>query len=127
MDVLRTLLVDDDVDAARSLAAILEARLGPTTVVPDVYQALTRHAEEPFDVVILEVALPGANGIDLLERLVPPAPAVVLTWLVSPAITARALRAGAHSVLAKPCGITDLLTAARAAARPRRDVDVVTV
>jgi DNA-binding response OmpR family regulator len=83
--------------------------LGARLSLPDTYQALARHAEEPFDVVILEVALPGASGIDLLERLLPVVPAVVLTWLVSPGMTARALQAGAHSVLTKPCRISDLL------------------
>ena len=117
MSPLRTLVVDDDTDAARSLAAILETRLGPAVVVPDAYQALSLHSEEAFDVVILEVALPGASGIDLLERLVPAAPAVVLTWLVSPVITARALQAGAHSVLTKPCALGDVVTAVRAAGR----------
>ena len=117
MNLIRTLVVDDDGDAARSLATILETRVGPATVVPDVYQALSRHTEEPFDVVILEVALPVASGIDLLERLVPAVPAVVLTWLVSPAIAARALQTGAHAVLAKPCGTATLLAAVRTAVR----------
>jgi DNA-binding response OmpR family regulator len=88
-------------------------------LVPDAYQALSRHSDTPFDIVILEVALPGASGIDLLERLVPSAPALVLTWLVSPAVTTRALKAGAHTVLTKPCRITDLLAAVRAATQSR--------
>jgi CheY-like chemotaxis protein len=33
----------------------------------------------------------------------------------SPAVTARALKAGAHTVLTKPCSVTDLLAAVRAA------------
>ena len=117
MIALRTLLVDDDADTARRLAMVLEPALGPVTAVPDVHQALARHADEPFDLVILEIALPGASGIDLLERLAPAAPAVVLTWLVSPAITARARAAGAHSVLLKPSRVPDLVSAAHAAVR----------
>jgi CheY-like chemotaxis protein len=65
------------------------------------------------------VALPGASGIDLLERLEPPVPAVVLTWLVSPAIRTRALEAGAHAVLTKPCRLPDFVTTALSAARSR--------
>jgi DNA-binding response OmpR family regulator len=119
VDPFRTLLVDDDTAGARRLALLLEEHLGPTLVVPDVSQALDHHAARPFDVVVLEVALPGVSGIRLLEQLAPAAPAVVLTWLVSPAITSRALHAGAHSVLKKPCRATDLLAAVRLAVRPR--------
>ena len=115
VDSLRILLVDDDTDAARRLAGQLAGRLGPVTVVPDVYQALALHAETPFDAVVLEVALPGASGIDLLERLAPAAPAVVLTWLGSPAVTARSLAAGAGAVLHKPCSVEDLVVAVSAA------------
>ena len=112
-------MVDDDRDAAHDQAALLRARLGAVIVVPDAYQALERLREERFDVVIAEVALPGASGIDLLERLLTPIPAVILTWLMSPAVRARALRAGAHSVLTKPCPIDMLERAVRAAVAPR--------
>lgn len=126
-DALRILLVDDDIDAARAMAARLETEFGPTVVVPDAYQALSRHAETPFDVVVCEVALPGASGIDLLERMLPAAPAVVMTWLVSPAITARAHQAGARAVLTKPCRPADLLATVRAAARQGARQEVAAV
>ena len=127
METIRTLIVDDDADAARRLAAVLEAQLGPTEVVSDAYQGLGRHADDPFDLVIVEVALPGASGIDLLERLDPPVPAVVVTWIVSPAIKVRALEAGAHAVLTKPCRIPDLVASALSAARSRGPVQSVPV
>jgi DNA-binding response OmpR family regulator len=119
VDHLRTLLVDDDTDSARHLARLVEPELGPMFLVPDVYQALDRLREERFDAVVLEVALPGANGIDLLERLAFGFPAVVLTWLVSPAVTARALAAGAHAVMSKPCSAGELTAAVRAAVHLR--------
>jgi DNA-binding response OmpR family regulator len=119
VDALRILLVDDDIDAARTLAPVLERHLGPTTTVPDVYQALACVADESFDAIVLEVALPGASGIDLLERLPPGPAAVVVTWLVSPAVKARAMEAGAHSVLAKPCRPEHLVTEIRKIIRRR--------
>jgi DNA-binding response OmpR family regulator len=127
VDHLRTLLVDDDTDGARQLARVVECHLGSTIIVPDVYQALDRLREERFDAVVLEIALPGASGIDLLERLVSGTPAVVLTWLVSPAISARALGAGAHTVLSKPCPAAELVAAVRAAVRPRTGGALVTL
>jgi len=123
----RTLIVDDDADAARTMAAALENLLGPVEVVPDTYQALSRHGDDPFDLVIVEVALPGASGIDLLERLNPLVPAVVVTWLVSPAVAARAVKAGAHAVLTKPCDIANLVTAALSAAASRGPAQYVAV
>jgi DNA-binding response OmpR family regulator len=64
VETFRALLVDDDLDAAHDQAALLRVRLGAAIVVPDAYQALERLREERFDVVIAEVALPGASGID---------------------------------------------------------------
>jgi DNA-binding response OmpR family regulator len=116
VDELRILLVDDDAEGAVQLARSLEPELGTTVVVPDAYQALHRLREESFDAVVLEVALPGASGIDLLDRLVFGVPAVVLTWLVSPAITSRAIEAGARFVLTKPCPPAEVVAAVRAAA-----------
>ena len=117
VETFRILIVDDDADAAGALAASLADRLGPIEVASDAYQGLSRHADDPFDLVIVEVALPGASGIDLLERLEPLVPAVVVTWLVSPAIKGRAMEAGAHAVLTKPCGMPELVTAVLSAAR----------
>lgn len=127
MDRLRILFVDDDTEHARGLAAACEPRWGRGAIAPDVYQALTLHSDAPFDVVVLEVALPGASGIDLLERLVPAVPAVVLTWLASPAVVARALEAGARTVLTKPCPADDLADAIQAAARSRAPAVLVKV
>jgi len=124
---LRVLIVDDDAESARRLQTELRRHLGPTTVVPDAYQALSRHSDEPYDVVILEVALPGASGIDLLERMVPSVPAVVLTWLVSPAVTARARQAGAHAVVSKPCEVADVVATVRAAVSRETRARYVTV
>lgn len=126
MGPLRILLVDDDADHAQRLSAAFQPVLGSTVMVRDAYQALALHSEEPFDVVVLDVALPGASGIDLVERLVPAVPAVVVTWMVSPAITARVLEAGAHSVLSKAASITDLVAAVQAAARSQGQAVLVT-
>ena|GEM_PF-3080619 len=112
---LRTLLVDDDDEAARWVAAELEGQLGPVVVARDAYLALDRVATETFDAVVTEVALPGASGIELLVRLQGRVPAVVLSWLASPAIVARAQEAGAHAVLGKPCETTRLLSSVRSA------------
>jgi DNA-binding response OmpR family regulator len=99
---LSTLVVDDDDDVTRSIVAALRAEIGPTRSCPDAYQALALLAEGGFDAVVVEVALPGASGLELIRRLEVPVPAVVLTALYSPPVVARAREVGAAAVLRKP-------------------------
>lgn len=120
MLALRTLIVEDDADGAGRLAAALEGELGPVAVAGDAYRALDRLQAECFDVVLTEIVLPGASGIDLLERLESDVAAVVLTWLMSPAVVARAQAAGARAVLGKPCSPARIVPVLRGAAEAAR-------
>lgn len=100
---LRILVVDSDTDDAREAVQALERHVGPTVAVPDAYQALARLEEQRFDLVVVDVALPGASGFEFLARRDPALPAVVVTALYSPGTVAQARAAGARAVLAKPC------------------------
>lgn len=64
---LRILVVEDDEDL-RALYGEFLAELGSVDRCPDAYQALAWLETERYDVVVLDLLLPGANGIDLLER-----------------------------------------------------------
>jgi CheY-like chemotaxis protein len=99
---LRSLVVDPDAQAARGVVSLLRDRVGPASACPDAYMAFARLKEEVFDALVLEVALPGASGVDLLERIDGEIPAVVVTSLYSAVTVARARAAGARAVLGKP-------------------------
>ena len=66
---LRLLVVDDNVDAARTLAMLLEAAGHTTSVVHQPTDALARAQSEVFDVCFLDIGLPEIDGNELARRL----------------------------------------------------------
>ncbi len=87
---------------------------------PDAESALVAAAEERPDVVVLDLALPGMDGITALSRYqsMDPAPAVlVLTMSEDPPVLAAALRAGARGYVVKGSEPEDIARALEGVAR----------
>src|SRR5262249_47748622 len=87
----------------------------------NVTEALALLAEQDFDVVVSDIRMPGASGIELLERVQgrsPDTEGIITTAYAPIATPARWLRAGAFDFLQKPFAMLDLtLTIARALER----------
>ena len=102
---LSILVVDDDADMRALLATLLDD-LGTVHAAPDVYQALDYLDGQLVDVVVLDLLLPGANGVVLLDRLAEldrAIPAVVVSGVGSDNRLSRlAQEAGARAILTKP-------------------------
>ena len=101
---LQILVVDDDPDMRTLITHVLNG-LGQVHGVPDVYQALGWIDSEPVDVMVLDLLLPGASGIELLARLSRRGrrvPTVVLSGVGGDGIGQMAKEAGADVVLPKP-------------------------
>lgn len=78
------------------------------------------------DLFMLDLTMPGASGVPLIERLRrehPATPILVLSMHIEGPIVARALRAGATGYVAKDSDITVLLTAVRHVAGGGRFID----
>ncbi len=107
----RLLLVDDE-EAIRAIASISLERIGGWTVIPAASgrQALDAAREDgPFDVILMDVMMPGLDGPDTLARMreagVPAqqqVPVVFMTAKVGAAERERLLSLGASGVIAKP-------------------------
>lgn len=116
---LTLLVVDDDVawrDALKDwleregFRAIMLARSDWVVHAVDLHQP---------DVVVLDVNLPGANGLDVLgalERRWPALPVVVMTAFGGPTVGVEARRLGAAAYLEKPFRMATLVEAIRRAA-----------
>ena len=101
---LRMLIVEDDHDVRELMEHILEP-LGETTTAPDAYQALALVKENRFHVMILDLIMPGATGLELVDRLEGldlTFPFVIVTAMTHPAFVSRAYSSGARRVLSKP-------------------------
>ncbi len=100
-------MIDDDVDLTRHLGHRLGAGGFMVDVVPDEAAALAQLGERSYDLVLLDVMLPGGDGFELLRRIVGdrrdiPVPVIVLTAEGQLTDVIRALRLGADDYVVKP-------------------------
>jgi CheY-like chemotaxis protein len=63
------MIVDDNVDAARMLSNLLEAKGHAVTVMADARSALDHSAHTPLPLYILDIGLPDIDGYELARRL----------------------------------------------------------
>ncbi len=107
LDGIRVLLVEDNPGDARLFTELLRdtgAGQWKLVHVDRLSAALSRLSREPFDVMLLDLSLPDADGLDTLLRAhaeAPKIPIVVLTGHDDEALAVRAVRAGAQDYLVK--------------------------
>ncbi len=103
----RILVVDDNSDAAETLATLLRFEGHEVRAVAHSEAALAEAAAFDADVFVLDIGLPGVNGIDLLAQLRAqhaqhPATYIALTGYGRPEDRLRTAQAGFHHHLTKP-------------------------
>lgn len=112
MEDMRILLVDDEEDFRKTLAnrlrkrklEVIEAESGPA--------ALEFFSGQAVDVVVLDVRMPGMDGIQVLKRMKETKPLVeviMLTGHASVESGIEGMRLGAFDYLMKPCDINELI------------------
>ncbi|HEX8988742.1 MAG TPA: response regulator transcription factor [Rhodocyclaceae bacterium] len=122
------LLIADDHDILRSGLRQLFSSAGDIVVAAEAAdgpQVLDVLRTETFDVVLLDLSMPGTSGVDLVARIVdryPRLAIVVLSMHNEPQIAERALKAGAAGYVTKDSDAATLLAAVRAGARGERFV-----
>ena len=117
MDEKKILIVDDEKDFVHILSAHLKARGYNTVAASDAVGAITTAQKERPDLIILDVSMPGGNGLTVLKRLAASdhtslMPVVVVTGL-APETKVEMLAAGAVAFYTKPLDIDILLTCIR--------------
>jgi two-component system KDP operon response regulator KdpE len=115
----RVLVVDDEPQIRRALDINLRARGYDVDLAPDGEAALALAARVHPDVVVLDLGLPGIDGVDVIRGLRgwSHVPIVVLSVRESEGDKVAALDAGADDYVTKPFGIDELLARLRAALR----------
>jgi two-component system, NtrC family, response regulator AtoC len=103
--VAHVLIVDDEVNIRRVLAAMLKREGYEATTAGDGEQALAVLAKTPVDVVVTDLVMPRMGGMDLLRRVsadFPDVPVIVITAHGSVDSAVAALKAGAFDYITKP-------------------------
>jgi two-component system, OmpR family, KDP operon response regulator KdpE len=117
--VSRVLVVDDEPQILRALGINLRARGYDVDLAPDGERALDVAARHHPDVVVLDLGLPGIDGVDVIRGLRgwSQVPIVVLSVRDAEGDKVAALDAGADDYVTKPFGMDELLARLRAALR----------
>jgi two-component system KDP operon response regulator KdpE len=113
------LVVDDEAPMRKYLSANLKARGYAVLAAADGAEALQLLAEHTFDLLILDLMLPGPDGLAVLAaaRRESSVPVLMLSARGREADKVRALDLGADDYLTKPFGVEELLARVRAALR----------
>ncbi len=115
---IRVLVVDDHplvrLGLRQALAAAADIEIASEAASG--VEALRRLAEDSFDVVILDISMPGRHGVEVLKRVVTldeSPPVLIYTRFPEEQYAVRSLRAGAAGYLMKTGDPAELVTAVR--------------
>jgi DNA-binding NtrC family response regulator len=117
------LIIDDEAEIRESLQTLLEMEGYDVESADNGEDGLTRLGERAFDLVLLDLALPGKSGIEILPeiRAVDPQISVIMITAYGTVEDAvRAMQSGAANFLQKPWDNEKLLADVRAAVGRRR-------
>jgi len=112
MDAIQVLLVDDEVDFLETLMKRMKKRNVDITGVESGEEALLTLDQDRVDVVVLDVRMPGMDGIEALreiKRRHPLVEVIMLTGHANTEVAVQGMELGAFDYLMKPMDIDELL------------------
>ena len=118
----RVLIVDDDLNSVRFLQLELEHEGYLVEKAYDGESGLRTAEREPFDLILLDVMMPGLDGMEVLERLrrrSDDTPVILLTAKDAVGDKVQGLDGGADDYVTKPFAIEELLARMRAALKKK--------
>ncbi|GLI33224.1 response regulator [Desulforhabdus amnigena] len=112
MSKWKVLLVDDEVEFVTTLSERLNLRGVHAQTAFDGEEALRCLEEDPPQVVVLDMMMPGLGGLEVLQRIrkeYPQIPVILLTGHSSTRDGMEGMRLGAFDYLMKPLNIGELI------------------
>lgn len=118
---MHILIVEDESKIARFVSLELQHEGYETTCIADGREALAVALDADFDLIVLDVMLPGLNGIEILRRLrqAKDTPVIILTARDAVVDKVSGLDLGADDYMTKPFAIEELLARIRVALKKR--------
>ncbi len=113
MDEYRVLIVDDEEELVTTIAERLQLRGINAQIATDGETALKMIEENPPQVVVLDVMMPGIGGIEILQRMNAQnlkIPVILLTGYGSKEQGLEGMMQGAFDYLMKPCDLNILIS-----------------
>ena len=106
---LRILVIDDDQEVRSSLQTVLETLGYLTQAASSGEEGLHAIEQSAFDLVLCDLRLPGASGLDVLKQKSSTVPLILMTAYGNPDIATQAVHGGAFDYLSKPINPDDLI------------------
>ena len=109
----RVLIVDDDESCREILCEAVEGAGHTYVEAANVEEALASCREQPFDLVITDIVMPGGSGHDLIQQLRGefPATRIIAVAAMGELVLARARQLGVDRAFGKPFRLPELLRA----------------
>lgn len=109
----RVLLIDDEIELIRNISQLLEHRGYQAAIAANGEEGLKALREKRFDVVVLDLRMPGISGMDVLRRIktekATSPEVIILTGFGTVDSGLEGLQLGAFDYLTKPIKIGDLV------------------
>lgn len=106
------LIVDDNVSLCRAMSLFLKRKGYTVATASDGIQALERVKESPFDVILMDVKMPLADGVETYRKITKIRPQAVVVMMSAYAVedvVQQVLEEGARGIIYKPPDIERLV------------------
>jgi len=123
--MIKVLIADDHTIVRKGLEQILEETSDLTVAgqAKNGHQVIEKISKDHFDVVVLDISMPGRNGLDILKQIKsiqPKLPILILSMYPEDQYAKRVLKAGAQGYISKESATEQLVTAIRRVAGGRK-------
>ncbi len=126
MPGFKVLLVDDETIFTRNISKLLKNRGYEITAVNSGDAAIRELEQNPVDVIVLDLKMPGMDGIATLKEIIKLglfAETLILTGHGSIDSALEAMKLGAYDYLTKPCEIDELVAKIEAAWAKKKEAN----
>jgi DNA-binding NtrC family response regulator len=126
MSSIHLLIVDDEEIFLEATAKALKRRAIEAHTATNGVDAMQMLRQHPIDVVVLDVKMPGLDGVDVLTKIKTKYPlieVIMLTGHASIDLAVKGLKLGAFDFLTKPCSIENIVGRVQAAFDKKQAVE----
>lgn len=127
--MLSVLVIEDEASYVEALEVALEREGFEVDSASDGSQGIARFREDPPDLILLDLMLPGMSGLDVLRKIrdIDTTPVIVVSAKASEADIVTALELGADDYVTKPYSVRELVARIHAATRRASDIEEVEI
>ena len=121
------LIVDDNIALCQSMALILKRKGYAVTYAHDGPEAIEKVKERPFDMIFMDIKMPGMDGVETFKRISkirPEAMVVMMTAYAAEDMVQEALKEGACGIMYKPLDLDEVFALLERTAETRQPVSI---